>query len=246
MASELGDKLEGSELNKSGLDNLNKTDAFEKAFESDRNVDQASIDDKDLSVDREKKLDSELLSSRELTDSEKSEIKADFPGRSDNVLDHTRVDENGNEIIKTINSELEGTELLDSNGEVAGHYEQQTIDEGNGRTLTGVFAHFDHPLAEVKLPLDKEYSANSVQFNECNHQLSEQLEKDPSLKQHFTSEQLADLKNSTYNHPTITGLVWHHQPEKGQMVLVDSVAHHNAHTGGNALWGGGTDGAKTA
>lgn len=243
MTNELGSNLEGSELTKPSIDGLSKTKSLDKMFEAKRDVKNPGLENVGKGLDNDQSVNSELMSGRELTNDEKDTLRSDYPGRSENTIDNTRMDENGNEFLKTRNSELEGKEVFDADGNSAGHYEMQTIEDGDGHTLSGVFLNFDDPKASVTLPFVKEHSANSVQFNECNHQLAQQLEKNPEMTKFFTTKQLDAIKNSDYQHPTIPGLVWHHQPESCHMILVDSVAHNNAHTGGNAIWGGGTDGA---
>jgi len=250
MSSELGEantnisEVKTSEIQENGNDSLDKTnlDSLEAVFEADRNTD-GYLDKADADDGKEgTSFKDEFSKGNELSGTEKAAILAEHPGRSEKSLENTRIDENGNELIMTNNSELEGKEVKDANGNVAGQYQQESYDDGNGKKLTGVFLHFNNPIARVELPESKEHSANSVQFNECNQQLKSQLDKNPEMKTNFNEKQLDALFNNDYQHPTIPGLVWHHQPEDGKMVLVDAVVHHNAHTGGNALWGGGTDG----
>jgi len=246
MSGELGKSSEStsevktSETKETGSNSLDKEkmDTLSSALEADRDIDKVDTNESKKVAD----FASEFKESRELTGDEKQVLQAEHPGRSEQSIENTRMDNNGNELIGTNNADLEGKQVRDSHGDVAGQYQKETYDDGDGKSMTGVFLHFDNPVASVELPKSKEHSANSVQFNECNQQLKTQLDKDPSLKSKFTDKQIDALYNNDYQHPKIPGLVWHHQPEVGKMVLVDQVAHHNGHTGGNALWGGSTDG----
>ena len=109
-------------------------------------------------------------------------------------------------------------------------WEKLPIPEGSN-SPTNKDSKFDAKLSE-----DKYLDSDRKQFNECNKQLSEAIEKDPKLKEKFDSDQLEQIKNGD----TPDGYVWHHDAEPGKMQLVDSETHQKtAHTGGRCIWGGG-------
>jgi hypothetical protein len=54
----------------------------------------------------------------------------------------------------------------------------------------------------------------------------------------FTEEQLEQIMNGD----TPDGYTWHHNEETGKMQLVKSETHaRTGHTGGRAIWGGGSE-----
>lgn len=69
-------------------------------------------------------------------------------------------------------------------------------------------------------------------------QLKDALNKSPELKAQFSEIQLSQIENGE----TPDGFVWHHEAETGRMQLVDENIHRDTrHTGGRAIWGGGSD-----
>lgn len=115
-------------------------------------------------------------------------------------------------------------------------FERNTVFDACGNEVTGVFPKFDS-IFDAKLPDNLLQASDSEQFDECNKQLSEAIEKDPDLAKRFSSEQLEQIRNGD----TPDGFTWHHHEEMGRMQLVDSDIHaHTGHTGGKSIWGGGT------
>lgn len=115
-------------------------------------------------------------------------------------------------------------------------YRKRIVDL-NGVKVEGVFPKFDSVFT-AQLPVDKLLAKDNVQFKECTNQLQYAIKENPSLKKQFTSRQLEQIANGKVP----GGYVWHHNEEVGKMELVDRNKHDLAkHTGGKALWGGGSD-----
>ena len=133
----------------------------------------------------------------------------------------------------TRNEGLEGKKHPETGVE----YERKTVKDDKGDPVEGVFPKFDS-VYDVQLPEDLHQASDKEQFNECNNQLKEAVEKDPDLAEKFTPEQLEQIKNGD----TPDGYTWHHNEETGKMQLVDSETHaKSGHTGGKVIWGGGQE-----
>jgi len=116
-------------------------------------------------------------------------------------------------------------------------YERKIVRDDKGDPVEGVFPKFDS-VFDVELPEDLLKASDKEQFNECNKQLKEAVEKDPELAKKFTPEQLEQIRNGE----TPDGYTWHHNEETGKMQLVDSETHaKSGHTGGKIIWGGGQE-----
>lgn len=176
----------------------------------------------------EKKEDT--TENRPLTDEEKEYYKKKL-GCSDSTLDKLTIDENGKLTLKTINEGKEGSE-----GENGVRYEKKIIII-NGVEIEGVFPVFDSKF-DTYLSEDMLDSSDTKQEKECNEKLKEELEKNPEMANQFTDEQLEQIKNGD----TPDGYTWHHNEEQGKMQLIKTEDHQaNRHTGGKAIWGGGSD-----
>ncbi|MBR4023608.1 MAG: HNH endonuclease [Ruminococcus sp.] len=115
-------------------------------------------------------------------------------------------------------------------------YERRTVTLG-GKESEVVVPRFDSQY-DATLPNDLIKSTDAVQFSECNAQLKDALNKSPELKAQFSEIQLSQIENGE----TPDGFVWHHEAETGRMQLVDENIHRDTrHTGGRAIWGGGSD-----
>ena len=67
--------------------------------------------------------------------------------------------------------------------------------------------------------------------------LKEAVQENPELRKQFSERQLEQIENG--NKPS--GFIWHHNENRGVMQLVDANTHlENGHTGGKAIWGGGS------
>lgn len=136
------------------------------------------------------------------------------------------------ERIKTRNESLEGQE----HPETGVPFEKRQI-EVDGKQYEVVAPRFESAY-DAQLPEDKLKSTDREQFKECNAQLKEAVENDPELREKFDEEQLEQIENGD----TPDGYTWHHDVDVGKMQLVDTETHQKtAHTGGRAIWGGGSD-----
>lgn len=108
----------------------------------------------------------------------------------------------------------------------------------------------------------KEYQIRNLkQFEVCNENMSEYYEKKAKelagddldnpldcmeyrdfLKKSFKcdEEQLEEIQNALDVCETPYGYVWHHDTQKGRMILIPSSIHSIFHIGGQSIWGGGT------
>jgi hypothetical protein len=148
---------------------------------------------------------------------------------TDKQLDKCTIDGDGVLNFKTTNADQEGT--TNENGD---KYVSKTI-EINGIEVKGVFPEFDSAY-DATLDKSQYKDTDYSQGKECNKQLKEAIEKNPSLAEQFTDEQLGQIQNGD----TPEGYTWHHNEEPGKMQLVKTENHQGArHTGGRNLWGGG-------
>ena len=91
---------------------------------------------------------------------------------------------------------------------------------------------------DAQLPENKLKETDRIQFKECNAQLKEEIGKNQELRNKFDDEQLEQIEDGD----TPDGYTWHHDADVGKMQLVDTETHQKTgHTGGRAIWGGGTD-----
>lgn len=135
--------------------------------------------------------------------------------------------------IKTINDGLAGQ----NHPETGVPYVEKEVTKDTGEKVIGVFPQFDSKF-DVQLPEGLEKATDREQFNECNKQLKERCESDPNIRSQFNERQLDDINNGR----TPYGYTWHHNEETGKMQLVDYETHEKTrHTGGKAIWGGGTE-----
>jgi len=135
--------------------------------------------------------------------------------------------------IQTINENLEG-----KNHAITGVPFEKRIVENNENNLVEVVVPKFDSVYEAQLPENLYLSTDRQQFNECNNQLKESINKNVDLKNKFNGEQLEQI----YEGDIPDGYVWHHDAEKGKMQLVDEYIHgKTAHTGGKSIWGGGKE-----
>ena len=115
-------------------------------------------------------------------------------------------------------------------------FEERTVTLG-GKESKVVVPKFESNF-DAQLPDDMLRVTDDKQFRECNEQLKEALSKNPELKSKFSDKQLTQIKDGV----TPDGFTWHHDAETGRLQLVDTVIHNKTnHTGGRAIWGGGSD-----
>jgi hypothetical protein len=134
--------------------------------------------------------------------------------------------------VSCLNEGLEG-----KSHPVAGIPFERRIEEIDGRLTEVVVPRFESAF-DATLPEDRYLDSDARQFRVCNEQLKDAADGDPKLRSKFTPEQLEQIKNGD----TPDGYVWHHDATPGKLQLVDEMIHMKAsHTGGRALWGGGTE-----
>lgn len=135
--------------------------------------------------------------------------------------------------MPTRNQELEGKE----HPETKVPFEKKSVENDKGEIKEVVVPKFDSAF-DAQLPPDLNNASDKDQFNECNKQLKEKIEKNTELGSQFSKEQLEQIMDGE----TPDGYTWHHDAEKGKMQLVDSTIHaKTGHTGGKVIWGGGNE-----
>lgn len=134
--------------------------------------------------------------------------------------------------ITCINEHLAGME----HPETGIPYEMKTI-ELDGEMVQVTVPQFDS-VVQVQMPADMYLESDHTHFKFANEQLKQQLEENPELKDQFTAEQLEDIEAGD----TPEGYTWHHSENPGELQLVKTDIHQaTRHTGGRALWGGGSE-----
>lgn len=139
--------------------------------------------------------------------------------------------------IITINESLEN----DRHPFTGVPFVRKIVEAPNGEKIEGVFPEFESAF-DAKIPEDMYLKTDKEQFKECNAQLAEAIEANPELKEKFTPEQLEQIKDGIEDGTAPDGFVWHHDVEAGKLQLVDAEVHaKTGHTGGRAIWGGGSE-----
>lgn len=116
-------------------------------------------------------------------------------------------------------------------------FERKIVENSNGELVEVVVPKFESKF-DVQLSENLYEASDKKQFDECNRQLKEAVEKNKDLRDQFTEEQLEQIEEGD----TPDGYVWHHDAEKGKMQLVDEEQHRKTgHTGGKNIWGGGSE-----
>jgi RHS repeat-associated protein len=154
----------------------------------------------------------------------------------DNAVDTTKVIDKSVELekgIDVVDTVTDGKKYLEDgtpirNGHLSGSKHADTgvpFDEDG-------FPVFDSKY-DVEIDSSLYSSSNPAQFREANTQLYEGIQKDPSIGDGFSAEQLHQLSQGQ----TPSGFTWHHHQEAGRLQLVDREIHRNTgHTGGRAIW----------
>ena len=165
---------------------------------------------------------------KELTQEQKDDLLS--KGMSPSLVNECKVDKDVY-VIKTQNENL-----VDSKHPDTGVPYNKKIIDLSGVKVEGVFAEFDS-IFSTKLPENKYLASDKVQFDYCNQQLKNAIKENPSLKEKFSERQLEQI--SVGQKPS--GFTWNHNEELGKMELVDTNKHSTTpHTGGKAVWGGGS------
>jgi len=192
------------------------------------------INELDKPLSAEKINDSsEKKETSPLTEDEKDDIQQKT-GWSDKQMKKCTIDEDEVIHYKCDNDESEGKKHEGSGVE----YVRKTIDV-NGVKVEVVVPDFDSAF-DAQLPEDLLKESNPKQFQECNQQLKDAINKDVELRKKFTEEQTEDIMDGK-NPEEYT---WHHDVDTGKMQLVETKIHDKtqggaAHIGGKSIWGGG-------
>ena len=180
--------------------------------------------------DGEKKNDVTYEETDEVDKSSKDYDDLDL--ESNETYNEREDDDVSTERIKCRNEELEGTEHPDTGVP----FEKRQV-EVDGKNYEVVVPKFESKY-DAQLPEDKYKATDREQFKECNSQLKEEVANNKELREQFDEEQLEQINDDE----TPDGYTWHHDAEAGKMQLVDTETHRRTgHTGGRAIWGGGTD-----
>jgi len=166
---------------------------------------------------------------------EANELERELDGTYENYLNGTPESSDGKEgrdVIKCRNEELAGTE----HPSTGVPFEKRQV-EVEGKQYEVVVPQFEYEY-DAQLPENKLKETDRIQFKECNAQLKEEIGKNQELRNKFDDEQLEQIEDCD----TPDGYTWHHDADVGKMQLVDTETHQKTgHTGGRAIWGGGTD-----
>ena len=112
----------------------------------------------------------------------------------------------------------------------------ERIVRHNGKFYKGVFPEFPSKF-NATLQNNLFRASNPRQFAECNRQLVEAIRSNNQLARSFNAVQRQQIMKGL----TPEGFTWHHNEIAGRMQLVDFELHwKTGHTGGQAIWGGGT------
>lgn len=132
--------------------------------------------------------------------------------------------------VNTRNAALEGAAA--ANGVP---FERSVATLTDGLQLEGVFPNFasrhDVHLGQSA----RDMSLHQV-FNACKADYQDHMFDSPEKLQGLTVGDMLKLEDPKGYAPA--GLTWQHQPETGELALVDSRQHRVSHTGGNAFWQG--------
>lgn len=136
--------------------------------------------------------------------------------------------------LNAINEDLVGSKHPETG--VSYRLRRFSID---GQMYEGGFPEFQAAF-EKRLPKDMYLASDDMQFKYCTESLARAIDKNPDLASKFTPRQLEQIRNGE---PRIQGWTWHHKEyPPGQMQLVNSDIHSKSrHTGGRAIWGGGSE-----
>ena len=152
-------------------------------------------------------------------------------GMSPGVINDCKIGDDGIYRLKTKNESFADTVQPESGVE----YVKKVVDIF-GNKIEGVFPKFKSEFTTY-LPENLLRATDKEQFDYCTSQLKEEIKKNPELRNKFSQRQLDQIEKGIKP----SGYTWHHNEELGKMELVDSKIHGTAsHTGGKALWGGGT------
>lgn len=137
--------------------------------------------------------------------------------------------------LDTRNQSLSG----DVHPETGVPFVEKYIDLPNGQVVEGTFPVFESSY-HVELSEELYLESDDVQFAVANDNLYHAIQADPSLAREIGLSQ-TDIQ-SLENGETPNDFIWHHNEEPGILQLVDKETHEQTgHTGGRAIWGGGSE-----
>jgi len=139
------------------------------------------------------------------------------------------------EEIETRNDHLSGYE----HPETGVPFVEKTVDLPNGQVVEGTFPVFDETF-NVMIAEELYLEGDDVHFEVANDTLYQAIIENPDLANElgFSQAEVQGLANGQ----TPEGYTWHHNEEPGLLQLVDEESHaQTAHTGGRAIWGGGSE-----
>lgn len=151
----------------------------------------------------------------------------------DAIQEETEVIDIDNEVVKEAEPKVVETRIV--NG-VEVNIIQDTTTDGLGNKIEGKFPEFPSAFDTQLAPED--YQASDGKHKRiANDALKEAVTNDPELAKTFTPDQLEQINDGR----TPRGYVWHHHEQPGKLQLVPTEIHQKiSHTGGRAIWGGGT------
>jgi len=139
--------------------------------------------------------------------------------------------------LETINENLENN----VHPETKVPFVKKTVELPNGGVVEAVVPEFDSEF-DATIPIDIYTKSDKEHFKACNKQLYEKIEKNKELREKFSEEQIEQIREGMEDGSAPDGYVWHHDAEPGKIQLVDAETHaKTAHTGGRAIWGGGSE-----
>jgi len=116
---------------------------------------------------------------------------------------------------------------------------EKTVELPNGQVIEGTFPVFDSTY-HVVLAEELYLESDDVHFDVGNQTLYQSVIENANFAEELSFTQ-ADIQ-ALANGQTPEGYTWHHHEDPGVLQLVDEETHaETAHTGGRAIWGGGSE-----
>lgn len=149
------------------------------------------------------------------------------------VIDGTDIAEA--EELETRNGHLNGYE----HPETGVPFIEKTVELPNGQVVEGTFPVFESNF-NVVVAEELYLESDDVHSEVANNTLYQAIVEDTKLANELGLSQ-ADVQALSIGQ-TPEGYTWHHNEEPGVLQLVDEETHaQTAHTGGRAIWGGGSE-----
>ena len=139
------------------------------------------------------------------------------------------------EEIDTRNASLAGSE----HPETGVPFVEKEVVVSDDLVYEGAFPVFESPF-RVVIAEELYLESDAVHFDMANDTLYQAIQEDPSVAHEIglSHSEVQALANGQ----TPEGYTWHHHEEPGVIQLVDEETHaQTAHTGGRAIWGGGSE-----